>query len=160
MSYQFYIEVPIYDSVTAANIQAYGCPAFEKAIRQVLIANGVNAATAYPTASSANGCSVVSASPRTAPTRVFYKAYLVLTPTQWARMKHPTLGFPTAAFISAARVMCDSILHFTEAGASSTLIDSTYNSASLPALSSTIPGNACRLDLITPARRQNRRRLA
>ncbi len=81
---------------------------------------------AYPTSASANGCSVVSARSL----RVFYKAFLTLTPATWDYLKSP-LGMANQAFVAQARLMCDSIVNFADKDAR---VQLALTSSSLAAL--------------------------
>lgn len=115
--YQFFVDIPIYDSVTEETVINNLCPFFLKGIVSVLLKNGIDPATAYATSDAANGCSVVSPSPRTAPVRIFAKAYLMVTKAQWDILKMPgPLGLPTASFVNESRTMCDTKMSFMPAG--------------------------------------------
>lgn len=120
-NYQFYIETPITgaNNVNANTIKANQCPFFKIAVEKVLRANGINPADAYPTSSAANGCSVVTCTPSTSPVRCFSKAYLLLTPAQWATVQVLNGGLTslaTNAVVMESRTVCASQYHYTLAG--------------------------------------------
>eukprot|EP00798_Chlamydomonas_sp_ICE-L_P006119 gene6119-biopygen1260 len=115
-----------------ATIQARSCPPFAAALKQKLTAMGINAATAYPGSSVANGCSVVTPSPSAAPVRVFFKAYLDLTMAQWVMLSGPT-GVVNAQFVDAAQLVCGSVMNFSPAN---DFAKKTVTFAELPALGS------------------------
>eukprot|EP00798_Chlamydomonas_sp_ICE-L_P032454 gene32454-biopygen13887 len=114
-------------------ITARSCPPFSKAIAAVLArypTGPLNPSVIYPTNITANGCSIVTASPPGGPVRVFYKAYMRMTGGQWAWFSAPA-GSANAAFVLDANVVCSSIMHYGPAMGFSAV---TYTSAEIPAL--------------------------
>ena len=112
------------------------CLRFRDAVFASLRSAGVDPALAYPTASSANGCSVVSARSG----RVFYKAFLTLTPATWDYFKSPQ-GMTTSGFVARARLMCSSIINFADKDAK---VQLAVTSDSLAAL---LDSRICKKDI-------------
>ena len=110
--------------------------------------NGIDPVIAYPTAAAENGCSVITDTPlnRTEPVRLWYKAFLDLTPRQWEAVQSPS-GFANATFVSIARVMCESVFHFGPANGNDTLV---LTGAKLPALAGDTRPRLCLTDILAP----------
>ncbi len=119
-------------NVNVATVTARQCPPVGAAISRALAAAGVDPVAAFPSTSDANGCSVVSYRG----TRIFYKAYLFVTPATWVWLRSAS-GLSNAAFVGAARIVCDSAIYYTNAAG---LISLKLTNDTLPALSTNATG--------------------
>eukprot|EP00798_Chlamydomonas_sp_ICE-L_P020291 gene20291-biopygen29079 len=114
-------------------ITARSCPPFSTAIASVLArypTGPLNPSIVFPTNSTFNGCSIVTASPPGGPVRVFYKAYLIMTSGQWAWFS-AAAGSANAAFVVDAKIVCSSTIYY---GPALEYSAATYTSAEIPAL--------------------------
>eukprot|EP00798_Chlamydomonas_sp_ICE-L_P003310 gene3310-13337_t len=138
-SYQLYVEVPLKRiQITESSARMFLCPSFKAAIDQDLSSRGVDSNVAYILSSLTHDdpyCIISSTS-----SRIFYKAWLTLTPSVWSTLMEKDKGLASAAFVNRAQIPCWSTLVFADRYGK---VMSMVSEGKLPALSVSTSPTLC-----------------
>eukprot|EP00798_Chlamydomonas_sp_ICE-L_P016868 gene16868-23138_t len=109
--YQFQIESPFSPSLDTKTVTEETCPRFKQAMDVILLRSSIDPLQAYATSLYLNGCSDVTAWPYPNPESVIYRAYLLVTPSQWKYLQSPR-GLVHVDFVTQVGVACGSSFKF------------------------------------------------